>query len=69
VTVPTTLFNTDSDCDYYISSDVLVKSDLTIEPGTTILVAEDKRIYLSDGSLNAVGTADKRITIHVGHTA
>lgn len=63
VTVPTTLVNMDSACDYYISGDISVSSDLTIEPGTTVLVAQNAQVFLTDGALNAVGTADNRITI------
>lgn len=63
VTVPTTLVNMDSACDYYISGDISVSSDLTIEPGTTVLVAQNAQVFLTDGALNAVGTTDNRITI------
>jgi len=63
ITIPTTMVNTDSVCDYYLSGDLRVNSNLTIEPGTTIVVAKDARISIREGALNAVGTANKRITI------
>lgn len=63
VTVPTTLVNMDSACDYYVSGDISISSDLTIEPGTTVLVAQNAQFFLTDGTLNAVGTANNRITI------
>jgi len=63
VSIPTTLVNTDSACDYYLTGPITFRSDLTIEPGTTIIVALGGRIWIDDGTLTAVGTADQRITI------
>lgn len=47
--------------DYIITEDIHVRADLTISPGVTILVSENKSLYII-GKLNAMGTAAKPIT-------
>lgn len=60
--ITTTLINTSSACDYYLTGDLTITSRLTIEPGTTIIAAANARMRIDNGSLQAVGTASAPIT-------
>lgn len=64
VDTPTTLYNTDSDCDYYITGGIYVlRSTLTIEPGTTLLMNRNAYIESRWGTIIANGTSDQPIVI------
>ena len=63
LSVPTVIKNFSSDCDYFVSGIISVDSDLTIEPGATVIMAKDSSINIGRGTLIAVGTAENRITI------
>jgi hypothetical protein len=52
-----------ADCTYRVKGDIEVSSDLTIKPGVVVLFDANASLKVeATGSLNAVGTADKRIT-------
>lgn len=63
ITVPMTLFNTDSACDFYIPGYTLFQSSVTIEPGTVIVMGQSASLFFEDGVFNAVGTPGQRIVI------
>lgn len=63
VTAPTLMRNFTSDCDYFLSGDMDIGSDLTIEAGTTIIMDKDAAIRVNRGRIIAVGSQDNRITI------
>lgn len=69
VTTPTRLSPTDSQCDYLLSGLVSVTSELTIDPGTTIVAAPESRLVIGDaGSITANGTEAEPISL-VGSAA
>lgn len=61
--IPVTLTNGASECDYYAERDVLFTSTLTIEAGTTILMAANTDFSVRGGSINAVGSLTAPIRI------
>jgi len=63
ITSPTLMQNFASDCDYFINGRITISSDLTIEPGTTIIMGKDSNIAVVEGRLIAVGNAENRITV------
>ena len=63
VTVPTTLSNTASACDYLLDGFVEVSSTLTIEPGVVVRATQDASLWVEGGQLLAVGTPEARITL------
>lgn len=64
VRMPTRLTPTGADCDYLLSGTVRVYSELTIDPGTTILAAPQSMLDIDDGGrVVAVGTAEQRIEL------
>lgn len=67
--MPTRLGPTGAECDYLLSGTLYVTSELSIDPGTTIVAASTSRIYVQDGGrLLASGTSDQRIEF-VGQVA
>lgn len=64
VDTATTLYNTDSACDYYVTDGIYVlRSTLTIEPGTTLLMDRNAYIESRWGTIIASGTRDQPIVI------
>src|SRR5690606_2202973 len=64
ITIPTRLANLGAGCDYRVNGTVVIKGALVIDPGTEIQFGQDSRWRIEDtGSINAVGTADNRITL------
>ena len=63
ITVPTTLTNTASACDYLLEGFVEVSSTLIIEPGVVIQATQDASLWIDGGQLLAVGTPQARITL------
>lgn len=56
-----TLINTASACDYYLQGEVILRGELIIEAGTTIIAGIDSVIRINGGSLIAVGTSSNPI--------
>lgn len=64
ITIPTRLTDLGPGCDYQVYSSVNITAPLTIEAGTEVQFAQDTRWHITDsGSISAVGTEDKRITL------
>lgn len=63
ITIPTVLSNSANECDYFVSGFVQFLSQVTIEPGTTIVMGQAANISFSDGQLTAVGTPEQRIVV------
>ena len=63
VTVPTTLTNTASVCDYLLEGFVEISSTLTIEPGVVVRASQDASLWVDGGQILAVGTPEARITL------
>lgn len=49
---------------YRLLGNITVRTGWKLNPGTTIEVTENNFIAIEKGYLNAIGTADKKITIH-----
>jgi len=63
ISIPTTLINTSSACDYFLDRGVVIENELRIEAGTTILVDQGQSISIDGGSITAIGEPNNRITI------
>ena len=55
------LENTDEAVDYLVVCGISVKGDIQIEPGTVIAFEDDTYLNISDGSLQAIGSASDPI--------
>ena len=55
------IFEDPDKTDYLVTDDVDVQSDLAIMPGVVIAFAADKGLQIVNGSINARGTAEKKI--------
>jgi hypothetical protein len=64
ITIPSRLINSANACDYFVTGDIWVQSELTIDPGVVVVFDQDARLLITDaGSLSAVGTPDARIVL------
>ncbi len=63
ITKPTRLVNSDKVCDYKLSGNIEVSSDLTIDPGVGIRVEADGSISVTGGRIIANGTAENPIVM------
>ena len=61
IDLPTTLVNTDANCDYLLEGELDVNSTLTIEAGVKVVATRSSSIDVREADLIAVGTPDKRI--------
>jgi len=57
-----TLINTASACDYYLQGEIVLRGELIIEAGTTIVAGIDSQLRIIGGSLISVGTENSPIT-------
>ena len=63
ISVPTTLINTASMCDYLLEGFIKISSTLIIEPGVVIQASQDASLWVEGGQISAVGTPEARITL------